>query len=154
MRTIIVCKSVSHGNTRKVADVIGEVLGSRIVDPSEIDAAELSSYELVGFGSGVRNMDYYQELRAFVRALPGEQRRKAFVFHTGGFPEPPFRRYQHNFTGLLEQKGFEVLDTFSCFGYDTLWPFLIVGGVRKGRPNAADLAAARTFAENLRTTAA
>ncbi|WP_278261349.1 flavodoxin family protein [Nocardia sp. AG03] len=151
MKTVIVCKSVSHGNTRKVAEVIGEVLGARIVDPDEIDAAELATYDLVGFGSGVRNMDFYPELRKFVRELPEGQRGRAFVLHTSGFPEPGFRRYQRNFVALLEKKGFRVIDSFSCYGYDTYLPFLIVGGVRKGRPNADDLAAARTFAEGLRT---
>ncbi|NLE79087.1 MAG: flavodoxin [Rhodococcus sp.] len=150
MKSIIVCKSVSHGNTRKVADVIGEVLGARVVDPSEIDVGELSAYDCVGFGSGVRNMDFYRELREFAASLPEGQRAKAFVFNTSGFPEPPFRRYQRNFVSLLENKGFEVVDTFSCYGYDTFLPLKIVGGVRKGRPNTEDLEAARGFAEGLR----
>ena len=135
---------------QKIAEIMGEVLGSRVVDPAEIDAAELSSYDLVGFGSGVRNMNLYRELRQFVRSLPGEQQRRAFVFNTSGFPEPPFRRYRRGFTRLLEHKGFEVIDAFSCYGFDTYLPLLVVGGVRKGRPNAADLEAARTFAERLR----
>jgi flavodoxin len=151
MKTIIVCQSRSHGNTKKIADVIGGGLGARVVDPAEIDAAELSSYDCVGFGSGVRNMEFYPGLRKFVGSLPEQQRRKAFVFHTSGFPEPPFRRYQRNFTQLLEHKGFEVVDAFSCYGYDTFLPLMIVGGVRKGRPNAADLEAARAFAARLRT---
>ncbi|MBU3060008.1 flavodoxin family protein [Nocardia sp. NEAU-G5] len=150
MKAVIVCRSVSHGNTRKVADVIGEVLGARVVDPAEIDATELSSCDVVGFGSGVRNMAFYPELLQFARSLPGEQRRRAFVFNTSGLPETPLRRYRRDFVGLLEQKGFEVVDTFSCFGFDTFLPLLIVGGVRKGRPNAADLDAARAFAEGLR----
>lgn len=150
IKTIIVCKSVSHGNTKKVADVIGEALEARVVDPADIDAVELSSYDLVGFGSGVYNMNFYRELRAFVGSLPDDQRRNAFVFNTSGFPEPPFRRYKRNFARLLEQKGFELVDTFSCFGFDTFLPLMIVGGVRKGRPNAADLGAARRFAERLR----
>lgn len=150
MKTIIVCKSVSHGNTRKIAEVIGGVLTAQVVDPEEIDVAEVSSYDLVGFGSGVRNMDFYRELREFVGSLPEVQRGKAFIFNTSGFPEPPFRRYRRNFAGLLEDKGFEVVDTFSCYGYDTYLPLMIVGGVRKGRPNAADLEAARAFAERLR----
>lgn len=151
MKAVIVCKSTSHGNTRKVADVIGGVLDAKVVDPAEIDAAGLAAYDLVGFGSGVLYMEFYRELREFVEALPGGQRAKAFVFNTSGFPEPPYRRYRRNFTKSLEQKGFEVVDTFSCYSYDTWLPLMIVGGIRKGRPNAADLGAARTFAEGLRT---
>ncbi|WP_336084403.1 flavodoxin family protein [Nocardia sp. SSK8] len=150
MKTVIVCKSVSHGNTRKIADVIGEVLGARIVDPGEIDAAELGGYDLVGFASGVRYMEFYPELVEFVRGLPQARGQQAFLFHTSGFPETPLRRYKRDFQALLAQKGFRVLDTFDCYGYDTWAPLMIVGGVRKGRPNAEDLAAARAFAEKLR----
>ncbi|MEC4019899.1 hypothetical protein [Streptomyces sp. H27-D2] len=52
---------------------------------------------------------------------------------------------------LLEQKNFEVIGTFSCRAFDTWLPFKLVGGINKGRPNATDLEAARTFAEDLRT---
>jgi hypothetical protein len=40
---------------------------------------------------------------------------------------------------------------FSCWANDTWTPLKLVGGIRKGRPNADDLAAARAFAEGLRT---
>ncbi|MER2223181.1 MAG: flavodoxin domain-containing protein, partial [Rhodococcus sp. (in: high G+C Gram-positive bacteria)] len=53
MKAIIVCTSVSHGNTRRIADVIAEVLDARVVEPGEIDSAELAGYDLVGFGSGI-----------------------------------------------------------------------------------------------------
>ncbi|MFF1449682.1 hypothetical protein ACFVYF_16265 [Streptomyces sp. NPDC058274] len=43
------------------------------------------------------------------------------------------------------------MGNFSCRAYDTWTPLKLVGGIRKGRPNADDLAAARAFAEGLRT---
>ncbi|MFI1768463.1 flavodoxin family protein [Streptomyces sp. NPDC020800] len=150
MKAMIVCVSVSHGNTQKVADVMGHVLEAPVVTPEQVDTAELSACDLVGFGSGIFSMSFHPGLRRFVRALPREQRRKAFVFATSGFPEPPFRPYTRPLTGLLEQKGFEVVGSFSCRALDTWFPFKPVGGVRKGRPDAADLVAARTFAEGLR----
>ncbi|MBF6330350.1 flavodoxin family protein [Nocardia transvalensis] len=151
MKAIIVCVSVSHGNTKKVAEVIGQVLGARVVDPEEVDIAELATYDLVGFGSGIFNMAFHPRLRQFIQSLPEGQRQRAFVFNTSGFPEPPFRRYIRSLTRLLSRKGFEVVDTFSCRAFDTWLPLMVVGGVQKGRPNAADLEAARTFAEGLRT---
>ncbi|MCW2756316.1 MAG: hypothetical protein JWO46_62, partial [Nocardioidaceae bacterium] len=45
---------------------------------------------------------------------------------------------------------FEVLDAFSARGHDTWLPFKPFGGIRKGRPNSADLDAARACAERLR----
>ncbi|MFD4367531.1 flavodoxin family protein [Rhodococcus sp. NPDC058521] len=150
MKSIIVCKSVSHGNTRKVAETIGEVLDARVVDPADIEPEELSEYRLVGFGSGVRHMNYYPELREFVQGLPKDQRAKAFVFNTSGFPQPPFIPYRDKFVRLVEDRGFDVVDTFTCFGYDTYLPLRVVGGVRKGHPNSADLDTARAFARQLR----
>ncbi|MDJ0346504.1 hypothetical protein QMK19_39650 [Streptomyces sp. H10-C2] len=68
------------------------------------------------------------------------------MFTTSGF-----RPFTRPLVRLLEQKGFEVVDTFSCRAFDTWLPFKLVGGINKGRPNATDLEAARTFAEGLRT---
>ncbi|MEU6563205.1 flavodoxin family protein [Nocardia nova] len=151
MKTLIVCTSVSHGNTKRVADAMAEVLGARVVEPGEITPAELAAYDLVGFGSGVFNMNLHPRLREFARSLPSGQQRTAFVFATSGFPEPPFRRYLRAFVRLLERKGFDVADTFRSPGYDTWFPLKLVGGIQKGHPDAADIEAARMFAEGLRT---
>ncbi|MFE3447243.1 flavodoxin family protein [Nocardia sp. NPDC059180] len=151
MKAIIVCTSVSHGNTKRVADVMGQVLGASVVEPGQVDTAQLATYDLVGFGSGIRNMDFYPQLREFIGALSTSEWPKAFVFATSGFPEPPFRRYVDGLVGKLEQKGFDVVDTFACRGFDTWLPLKLVGGIRKGHPDDNDLAAARAFAEGLRT---
>lgn len=150
MKAIIVCTSVSHGNTARVAEVMGQVLQARVVDAEQVDLAELATCDLVGFGSGIFQMDFHPRLRQFVRSLPKEERRKAFVFATSGLPEPRFRPYTRRLARLLGQKGFEVVATFSCRGFDTWLPFKLVGGISKGRPGATDLEAARTFAEGLR----
>jgi flavodoxin len=92
-KALIICAAVSHGNTRRVAEVMGEVLGAPVVEPEEVH------------GPMVR---------------------------------------------LLEDKGFEVTDRFSCRGFDTWAPFKPVGGIRKGRPDDTDFAAARAFTEKLK----
>ncbi|MFD3745534.1 flavodoxin family protein [Nocardia sp. NPDC058633] len=156
MKVIIVCKSVSHGNTQRVAEAMSQVLGGRIVAPADVDPAELAGCDLVGFGSGIYNMAFHPELRRFIAALPTGLQGTAFVFRTSGFAEPPFRRYTTTLTRSIERKGFDVVDTFGCRGFDTWLPLRLVGGIRKGHPDAADIAAARAFAENLlaRTTTA
>ncbi|MFI1916236.1 flavodoxin family protein [Nocardia sp. NPDC020380] len=151
MKTIIVCTSVSHGNTRKVADVIGQVLQARVVAPGQISPAELTGYDLVGFGSGIFLGKFHKELREFVEALPQVRATKAFVFATSGFPEKPAKPYTNLLAKPLEQKGFEVVDTFTTRGFDTFAPFKLVGGLQKGHPDADDLLTAQAFAEGLRT---
>ncbi|GAA4545706.1 flavodoxin family protein [Amycolatopsis samaneae] len=154
MKAVIVCTSVSHGNTKRIAEVMGEVIGAPVLAPEETDPAELAACDLVGFGSGIFHLDFHPRLREFVRSLPGVARGKAFVFATRGLPEPSFRPYTRRFTGLVEQKGFEVIDTFACSGFDTWLPFKLVGGIRRGHPGPADLAAALRFAEGLRVRTA
>ncbi|MEU3353772.1 flavodoxin family protein [Streptomyces sp. NPDC037389] len=153
MRTVIVCTSVSHGNTKRIADVMGRVLEARVVEPEQVDVAELAAYDLVGFGSGIFTQNVHPRLRRFAESLPEGRYRKAFVFTTSGLPEPPFRPHTRSLARLLEEKGFDVSDTFQCRGYDTSLPFNLVGGIKKGRPDASDLEAARAFAEGLRVRA-
>lgn len=150
MKVILVCKSVSHGNTQRVAETMSGVLGGRVVAPADLDPAELADCDLVGFGSGIYTMDFHPELRRFIASLPTGHQGKAFVFRTSGFPEPPFRRYVTALTRNIEKKGFDVVDAFDCRGFDTWLPLRLVGGIRKGHPDATDITAARTFAENLR----
>ncbi|MDH6284427.1 flavodoxin [Rhodococcus sp. LBL1] len=151
MKAIIVCTSVSHGNTQKVADAMGQILDARVVTPEQVGPAELSDHDLVGFGSGIYLGSFHSRLRTFVQALPQGRQTKAFVFATSGFPDAGIHSYSRPLVRLLDQKGFEVVDTFSCRALDTFLPFKLIGGVRKGRPNDTDLASARTFAEGLRT---
>ncbi|GGU84411.1 flavodoxin [Streptomyces albospinus] len=150
MKAIIVCTSVSHGNTQRIADVMGQVLEAPVVAPEQVDTAELSTYDLVGFGSGIYLQNFHPRLRRFVRSLPKGERRRAFVFATSGLPAPRIRPFTRPVVRTLEQKGFEVADTFSCRGFDTWLAFKLVGGINKERPNATDLEAARAYAENLR----
>lgn len=142
-KALIICPSVSHGNTRRLAEVMGEVLGAPVVAPDEADGIE--SYDLIGFGSGIFMQKFHPRLREFVSSLPQQQGR-AFVFATSGLPAPRFGPMVR----MLEVKGFEVADTFSCRGFDTWAPFKLVGGIRKGRPDNRDLAAARSFAKGLK----
>jgi flavodoxin len=141
VKSLIVCTSVSHGNTRRIAEVIGDVLGAAVVRPEEADP---TGHELVGFGSGIYSGRFHPRLRDCVSSLPQQQGR-AFVFATCGIHAPfgPMTR-------LLMARGYDVVDTFACRGHDTWAPFKLVGGIHRGRPDDTDLAAARAFAERLK----
>ncbi|MEU5792083.1 flavodoxin family protein [Streptomyces sp. NPDC047813] len=148
MKTVIVCASVSHGNTRRVADSMAETLDAKVVSPEQADPAELAAADLVGFGSGVFYSRLHPRLTDFAKALPAG-RGRAFVFATSGLPEIPLMPFARPLVRLLEAKGFEVEGRFSCRAFDTWAPFKPLGGINKQRPNAGDLAAARAFAGRL-----
>ncbi len=151
MKAVIVCVSVSHGNTRRIADSMAEVLGAKVVSPEEADLAELTEADVVGFGSGVFYGRLHPRLTGFVKALPvrsalSADRGRAFVFATSGFPAMPLAPFDRPLVRLLEGKGFAVEGSFSCRALDTWAPLKLVGGINKQRPNAGDVAAARAFA--------
>ena len=48
MKSLIICISTSHGNTRRVADRIAEVLHADVVEPEAVDPEMLSSEKEAG----------------------------------------------------------------------------------------------------------
>lgn len=149
MESLVVCVSVSHGNTRKVADAMGGVLGADVVQPEQVRPADVPGYDLIGIGSGIYGMTFHPRVWRFARSLPRGDGRRVFLFATRGGPEWGWRPAAAAMTALLRSKGYRVVGTFSCTGWDTWLPLRLVGGINKGRPADADLAAAREFAAKL-----
>ncbi len=150
MKSLIVCSSTSHGNTRRVADRIAEVLDAEVVSPEAVDPATIREYDLVGFGSGIYYMTVDARLRELMRRVPAVDHTRAFTFFTSGARELPLVGYHKPVRKQLESKGFEVIGSFSCRGFDTVGPFGFIGGINRGRPNDRDLDRAAKFAARLR----
>jgi len=150
MKSLIVCASKSHGNTRRVADRMAEVLDAEVVRPEAVDAATLPLYDLVGFGCGIYYMTVDTRLRNLIRHLPTVDHIRAFTFFTSGAGEVPLFGYDKPIRKRLESKGFEVIGSFSCRGFDTVGPFGFIGGINRGRPNDHDLDRAAAFAARVR----
>jgi flavodoxin len=147
MKALIIYTSVHHQNTEKVAKVMAEELGADLVPTEKAQPETLAAYDLVGFGSGIYFMKHHKTLLQFVDLLPLMKEKRAFVFSTSG----DGRRQNH--ASLLEKlvnRGFLIVDEFTCKGWDTVGPLKIFGGINKGRPDENDLAAARAFAQGLK----
>jgi len=149
MTALVVCVSMSEGNTRHVAEAIGEALGATVVEPEDIAPNDVVGYELLGLGSGIYGWMFHARLWRFARSLPRVQGTPVFLFATSGGPEFLWRPARVVLSRLLRSKGYRVLGTFSCPGFDNLGPFQFVGGLNKGRPSEADLAEAKAFASGL-----
>lgn len=148
---LIVCVSVSHGNTARVARAMADVLHAEVRAPEEVDPAMLGEYDLVGFGSGIYYSSAHPRLRDLVEALPDADGAgpAAFVFTTSGQGRAQHLPWQRPISGVLGGKGYDVLGSFDCRGYDTWLPLRLVGGVGRGHPDADDLDRARAFALDL-----
>jgi len=144
---LILCKSVHHGNTAKVAETMAGVLSAELAAPETVPYTSLMDRRLVGFGSGVYYGRMHEGLYEWLQGLPDapQPTMPTFVFSTSGLPwlswvwHRPLRR-------LLARKGFRVLGEFSCGGYDTWGPLWLAGGLNRTHPDYRDLERARTFA--------
>lgn len=152
--SLVLCKSVHHGNTARVAGAVCSVLGCEFVDPDAAPAVMPAGCRLLGIGSGVYYGRMHPALFAWLRNLPDAPAgtTPAFIFSTSGLPfladlwHLPLRR-------LLARKGFDVVAEFACRGFDTWGPLWLTGGLNRQHPDARDLARARAFTEKLVTTA-
>ncbi len=144
MKTLIICKSVHHMNTEKVAKAMADVLGAKLAHPEEIDPASLAEYDLVGFGSGIYFGKHHKTIRALVGRLPAMSK-DVFVFSTGGAA----RDQNGPLITQLKGKGLNVKGSFYCTGFDTFGPFKLIGGLQKGHPDEKDFEDARAFARGL-----
>jgi flavodoxin len=145
MKTAIIYKSIHHGNTKKIAEVISDTLNADLFDLKDFNEDMIKEYGLIGFGSGKYYMRPHKKLRKFVEGLDNMKGKKAFVFSTSGDGRP---------MGWLEKKlsgkGFNILDEFYCKGFDTYGPYKLVGGMNKGKPDEEDLKNAEIFANGIK----
>ena len=134
---------------------MANILDAGLLQVKQVDASILEQYDLIGFGSGIFFGKYHQNLLDFVDKLPLIQNKKAFIFSTSGLRKI---RFIYNFDKplkeKLQRKGFDIIDEFSCRGYDTSLAAMIVGGINKSRPDAKDLKQAEDFAKSLKNSGA
>jgi flavodoxin len=159
MKSLIICYSYHHNNTKKIADVFAKVLNAEVRTPQQTIPEDLEKYDLVGFGSGIDTGKNYRELLDFADKLPQVTNKKAFIFSTSGMPigisgqqrlEEYTRKCHTTLKETLQAKGYTIVDEFGCAGFNTNKFLKYFGGLNKGRPNSEDLKHAETFAEKLK----
>ncbi len=153
-RCLVVVFSYHHGNTKKVADVIGKVLSAPVKTPREVTSEEMKDADLIGIGSGIYSATFHTSMFDLVDRLPPSPGKKAFLFLTYGAPafvanrafiEKNHRRIREK----VQAKGFMVIGEFVCAGWTTYVFLKYVGGLNRGRPDAGDLKHAEAFARDV-----
>ena len=132
MKAIVIYASIAHGNTGKVAKAIAETLKADLIETEKVNPNDLSNYDLVGFGSGIYNGSLHKNIFELIAKLPGPFIKKAFIFSTSGYGKTTSN---DKLKAELVRKGFEVIGSFACKGWDTYGAMKLFGGVAKGRPN-------------------
>jgi flavodoxin len=138
-------------NTQKICNAIAEKINSLVIDVNvNTDSIQLENYDLIGFGSGIDSGKHYSKMLEFVNKLPNVQNKKAFVFSTSAIYSKKKMVSDHKaIKELLENKGFVVINEFSCKGFNTNSILKYFGGMNKNHPNDEDIKNARIFAEGL-----
>ncbi len=158
-RVLMILAASAEGSTARVARAIAEELGAQVAGLEQATASRFSDFTLIGFGSGIFDGEHHAALLALADELPPAPRAKAFLFSTCGIParlataEELADQYRENHAALREKlraKGYEVVGEFGCPGFNDNKFLKLFGGINRGRPNAADLGSARSFAKGLR----
>ncbi|MHA1928605.1 MAG: flavodoxin family protein [Candidatus Thorarchaeota archaeon] len=153
MKSLIIVFSYHHKNTEKVATALARVLEAKIKTPQQIDPEELQEYNLIGFGSGIYSDKHHKSLLDFTEKLPQISDKKAFIFSTSAMMGKDKVAKDHStLREKLQSKGYVIMDEFACKGFNTNSFLRFIGGMNKGRPNAADLKHAEEFAQKLKQT--
>ena len=143
MRKAIVYASVNHGNTEKIVKSIAEECKVDLIDAVKHSDADLSSYDMIGFASGIYFSKFHQSILKFVeKNLPDDK--KVFLICTYG-GSANYKSIEQ----ILDKKHARVDGKFGCKGYDTFGPFKLVGGIAKGHSDNKDLQNAVGFVKNL-----
>ena len=150
MRSVIVCKTIHHNNTLRIAQAMADELGADIFTPEQVDDKTLQRYDLIGFGSGIYGGKHHRSLLNIIEDLDSLSGKHVFTFYTSGFRKfPILPSFGAALTSQLKKKGAIIKDSFSCRGWDTWGPFRFNCGKNKNHPDEGDLAKARAFAKVL-----
>lgn len=142
---LIICESMYHENTQKLAVAMAKKLNCHLVNCEEALSENIEEYTIIGLGSGIYFTSHHPKLLAVAAKMNNTQ--KAFIFSTHGAPF--LGKYHNSLKTVLSNQGVPVIGEFSCRGYDCTGPYIIIGGGNKGKPNEKDEAKAVKFVSRI-----
>lgn len=145
MKTAIVYYSKHHGNTKKLLDFIAKKEDVTLVDVSSNPITDLSSYDRIGFASGIYYSKFHKSLLSYAEKYLPEKKDTFFLFTYGAEKTG----YTKAITEAVKKHQGNILGEFGCFGFNTFGPFKLIGGIAKGHPDQTDLDRALSFYQSL-----
>ena len=146
MKSLIICKSIHHSNTYKIAKRMAKVLNADLLGPDDFKTKDVNKYDLIGFGSGIYDYKHHISILNLVDKLSDLKGKKVFIFTTSGI----IVKSQHDkLKEKLNTKNVILVDEFFCKGFNTNSFLKYFGGMNKNRPNNKDLNRAEDFAEKM-----
>lgn len=146
MKTAILYYSRHHENTRKLIDAIAKKDSDvTLIDITSNPAPDLSSYDRIGFASGIYYSKFHKSLLSYAKDNMPDNKPVFFIYTYGAEK----KGYTSAITNALSGHNPVILGEFSCFGFNTFGPFKLIGGIAKGHPDNNDIANAVSFYEHL-----
>jgi flavodoxin len=153
MKSLIICKSIHHKNTLKIARFMAKILNAKILEPEELNVNHIDTYDVIGFGSGIYYSMHHESLFTLLDRPMKVKKTKSFIFSTSGsWNLKLINDFNVPLRDKLTSKGFNVIGMFNCRGYDTIGPLKHIGGLNKGKPDVKDIKRACLFAEGIKLT--
>ena len=147
MKTAIIYYSKHHENTKKLLDAIKKSSSDEIqlIDVTAAKSVDLSSYDMIGFASGIYYSKFEKRVLAFAKEhLP--KGKDVFFIYTYGAEK---KGYTKAIREAIANKDANILGEYGCFGFDTFGPFKLIGGIAKNHPTADEIIGAVGFYNNL-----
>ena len=147
MKIAIAYYSKHHSNTKQILDAIKSASSDEItlIDVTNLPSVELSSYDAIGFASGIYYSKFHKSLLKFAQEnLPNGK--DVFFIYTYGAKKDGYTKAIRQ---AISSKDANVLGEYGCFGFNTFGPFKFIGGIAKGHPDDADKKGAVEFYEGL-----
>ena len=147
MKTAIIYYSEHHNNTKKILDAIAKTNEVTLINASEITHTNLSTYDMIGFASGIYYSKFHESVLQFAeKNLP--KKKKVFFIYTCGVKR---KNYIDAMKEIVDSKNAQLLGAYGCLGFDTYGPLKFIGGVAKGHPNDVDISEAVKFFNEIST---
>ena len=141
MNTAIVYYSQHHGNTKKLLDAIAAQADVNLINVVENKTADLSSFDRIGFASGIYFSSFAKQVLSFAEQNLPEGKDVFFINTCGTHAGVYFNAIRK----ITETKHCRELGAYQCKGYDTYGPFKLVGGIAKGHPTEEEIEGAVRF---------
>lgn len=133
--------STHHGNTYKLVKAIADTYGVDLIDATKQNSADLSSYDLIGFASGIDFGKFYGSIETFAKEnLPSDK--KVFFLYTCAQVRKGFT---DSISEIADQKKAVILGEYGCKGFNTYGPWKVIGGMNKKHPTEDEIMQAVEF---------
>lgn len=144
-KAAIIYASRHHGNTKKLVEAIAERYEVTLIDAEVEYRADLTSFDLIGFASGIDFGKFYDSVENFLKGNLPENKNVFFLYTCARKNE----KFTESIRAEASKKGTRLMGEYGCKGFNTYGPWKIIGGMNRNHPSEAEMQEAILFFETL-----